>query len=251
MIQERMMPEGKHASDDLMISHHMARYDWAIESKKITGKKILDLGCGEGYGTNMLRQAGYDTSGMDISPDVVAAAKQKYGGDFFQGDIRQIPQPAATYDSIVCFEVIEHIELDPRAFSEMFRILKPGGTLIISTPNVEVHHQAGNNPYHLHEFSKGEMEACLRGGGFTRSECFGQLSSHKLVTDFYDSHWLRTYLRVKSTFGMSSLRAPKSVVRIAEKFVTGTTSENLREQKIWAFVEGRQDADTFVFVGHK
>lgn len=114
---------------------------WGVIStlKKLMLKKesarILEIGSGLGYLTYALNKEGYHTVGIDISPEAVAQAKQRYGDFFNVKNLFNLANETERYDCIVMMDVIEHVE-NPVDFVEAaIAILKPGGNLLITTPN--------------------------------------------------------------------------------------------------------------------
>jgi SAM-dependent methyltransferase len=98
------------------------------------GGKILDVGCGDGGGIAFLNSLGWRASGVEVDPRAVLAAQAK-GLDVVAGDIASAGFADESFDAVTSSHVIEHLH-DPRAFfAESFRILKPGGTLVATTPN--------------------------------------------------------------------------------------------------------------------
>lgn len=155
---ERMVPEG---ADYMTFWEHVHRYQFA--ARFVDNKRVLDIACGEGYGTAALAKAGaVRVIGMDISEEACEHARRKYGVDCFAGNAENIPLADESIDLIVSFETIEHLE-GPMAFlDECVRVLAPGGTLIISTPNKEVNSEAGHyNQFHNFEVSEEEFKAML------------------------------------------------------------------------------------------
>src|SRR5262249_51531621 len=119
-------------SDDAIYS----AIERALDSRNPSGD-LLDFGCGTGHLTVRLHQAGKyrSVTGADLFPraaSVPAAVK------WIQGDLNDtLPVPAGSFDIVVAAEVIEHLE-NPRAMCrEIFRVLRPGGTAVVSTPNNE------------------------------------------------------------------------------------------------------------------
>lgn len=107
-----------------------------IESRVARGSKILDVGCGTGHLAGELMRRGYQAWGVDLSEGMVRFAQEHYGADRFQvGDIERIPFPDNTFDGIVCLGVVEYLSRDEEALREMWRVLKPGGVAVITTPN--------------------------------------------------------------------------------------------------------------------
>lgn len=135
---------------------HLQRYAFATD--RIAGRRILDLACGPGYGSYVLAQAaGREVVGVDISPEAIAYGKQHYrrpGLELAIGDALTWTPPDGLFDTVVCFETIEHLA-DPRAFvAHLTRLLSPSGRLIISAPNTLQHLRAPEpipNPFHLNE----------------------------------------------------------------------------------------------------
>jgi SAM-dependent methyltransferase len=156
---ERMVPE---RASGRTFWEHLARYRFAKDF--VPGKRVLDIACGEGYGAAALARAGAKSVvGIDVSPEVCAHARSKYGLDARPGDARAIPLPDRSIDVVVSFETIEHVA-DPAAFlGECARVLVPEGVLIVSTPNRPVYsgldHQ---NPFHRVEFDEREFTGLLR-----------------------------------------------------------------------------------------
>jgi len=108
-----------------------------VEARVPPGRKILDIGCGTGHLAGELMKRGYEAWGVDLSDAMVEYAREHYNPDRFRvGDIEHIPFPDNTFDGVVCLGVMEYLEKDEPAVREMWRVLKPGGRAVITTPNI-------------------------------------------------------------------------------------------------------------------
>jgi len=137
------------------LARHRAAYRLA-ESHVGRGLTI-DLGCGTGYGAAELSGRGSQVVGMDrVAP---APRARRSRARFVQGDLQRLPFAVGTADTIVSFQVIEHLSEPSVYLAEITRVLKPDGVLLLSTPNLL--QSDGENPYHLHEYEAAELEAVL------------------------------------------------------------------------------------------
>ena len=156
---ERVIPG--QVNDDLW-SEHVARY--AFARRYAQGKRVLDAGCGTGYGSAELAQSAAEVTGVDIAADAIEYASANYPiADlrFIESSCTAVPCPAESFDLVVAFEVIEHLT-DYRVFlDECARVLTRQGLLIVSSPNkryyAETRSATGPNPFHEHEFEAGEF----------------------------------------------------------------------------------------------
>jgi 2-polyprenyl-3-methyl-5-hydroxy-6-metoxy-1,4-benzoquinol methylase len=108
----------------------------ALADTRLKQPRILDFGCGAGWLTNILSMFGPAT-GVELSPAAIETARQRYPhATFFAGD-GQAWQSSDTFDVIVAQEVLEHFESHDEFFDTVARLLRPGGILILTTPNAE------------------------------------------------------------------------------------------------------------------
>jgi len=166
---ERFDPE---TMGGLIKADHEARYRWAAQA--VAGRRVLDAGCGVGYGTRILAEAGAThVVGIDRSHEAIAAARTRLGSgaDLVVGDLHDLPYDAGSFDAVVCFEAIEHVEDPERALDEFKRVLRADGILVLSTPN-RANYLRGN-PYHVHEYLPEELEETLR-RRFRNADLFAQ-----------------------------------------------------------------------------
>jgi 2-polyprenyl-3-methyl-5-hydroxy-6-metoxy-1,4-benzoquinol methylase len=157
-IPERFIPD--QMGEGLVAAEHLGRYWWAAQFAE--GRRVLDAGCGIGYGSNMLAQAGAtEVTGVDIAESVIEAARPGAapGVTLQAGDVAALDFPAESFDLVVCFEVIEHVEDTDGVLDELARVLAPGGLLLISSPNRERY--VPGNPHHRYEFTPEELRATL------------------------------------------------------------------------------------------
>ncbi|HEV2723386.1 MAG TPA: methyltransferase domain-containing protein, partial [Thermoleophilaceae bacterium] len=141
---------------------HHARYRAA--ATLVGGRAVLDAGCGVGWGSLLLAEADPDSLvAVDISPVAIEAARERAGAaavDFKVGDLEDLPLDDDSVDVVVCYEAIEHVYRPAVALDELRRVLRPGGILLISSPNRGVY--PAGNPFHFHEFTTEELESELR-----------------------------------------------------------------------------------------
>jgi SAM-dependent methyltransferase len=151
-----------------LLNEHFARYAFAVRLSR--GKRVLDAGCGAGYGSAELAGVAGRVTAMDIAPEAIAFARAHYAAPnltFEQASCTALPYADAAFDLVVAFEVIEHLE-DWRGFlREARRVLANSGQLIVSTPNrlyyTESRGVEGANPFHVHEFDFEEFHRELKG----------------------------------------------------------------------------------------
>ena len=145
---------------------HWHRYIYATQF--VRDKVILDVACGEGYGSCLLAQSARQVIGVDISRETIDHAANKYvlpNLRFEVGSLASTGVKDSDVDGVVCFESIEHIgEEDQEAFlREVKRVLRPDGFLLISTPNKLLYSDAPNyrNEFHVREFHVNEFRSFL------------------------------------------------------------------------------------------
>ncbi|MCK4873045.1 MAG: methyltransferase domain-containing protein [Phycisphaerales bacterium] len=140
---------------------HLRRYELA--AKLARGRRIFDIACGTGYGGPILVDQGGAAAvlGFDMDARTVRYAEQRFGRagviEFTQADAADTGLPDASADLIVSFETIEHIADADGLAAEFRRLLKPGGKLVLTTPN-----QWKFTDHHVHSFSKESLAHVLR-----------------------------------------------------------------------------------------
>jgi len=165
-LGERLVPD-KMASDPasrkiVEINFH----HYKIAGRYVRGKRVLDIACGVGYGSQILHLAGASrVVGVDVCPDTIQYAQQHYsasGIDFVCSDAEHFEYPEP-FDVVVSFETLEHLRYPEKFLERIRRSLAPKGEFLLSVPLGETRHF---DPYHLHKYTQGEIFALLEKAGF-------------------------------------------------------------------------------------
>jgi 2-polyprenyl-3-methyl-5-hydroxy-6-metoxy-1,4-benzoquinol methylase len=178
---ERTLPDVP--AENYWFQRHLAVYEWI--AKRVGGMRVLDMACGEGYGSNVLAQTGRSVIGVDANPEAHEHARLRYrrpGLQFERGMVEIFGEPGQ-HDAVVFLQTIEHVE-DPQAVLRHFRsLLAPGGVAYVSTPNVLTLAPPGEtksgNPWHIREYRAEEFEQLCR-SVFGRVEVLGVFHARKL-----------------------------------------------------------------------
>lgn len=181
---ERIYPRAfNEASPD-----HSERYHLALKYIK-EGDKVLDAATGVGYGANYLAVNSRSSMviGIDINEHAIEWGKKYFSSPkniFIKADLLSnfsVDLPLQQFDVVTCFETIEHLKDDFIFLEKISRLLKPGGTLIISSPNEEVipyeknpFFQNGKNPHHVRHYTPYQLKQLLQNCGFYVLEAYTQ-----------------------------------------------------------------------------
>jgi SAM-dependent methyltransferase len=144
---------------------HLHRY--LLARNLCRGKEVLDIASGEGYGSALLSQVATSVVGVDVSAEACEHAAANYQSDrlqFLQGNAHALPLVDNSVEIVVSFETIEHFNGHDRFLSEVKRVLRPGGTLILSTPDRDNYSPAEQsaNPFHVLEMTRDELGVLLK-----------------------------------------------------------------------------------------
>jgi SAM-dependent methyltransferase len=168
---ERIVPD---QTEPGIVALHVKRYEFA--APHCVGKEVLDAACGVGYGSAFLAASARRVVGVDLSESAIAYARERYAQpnvEFRVGNLLALELADASFDVVCAFEAIEHLDAPERFVAEARRVLRPDGTLILSTPHVETTDRSPANPFHAVELSTSDLAALLR-SEFGDVELFGQ-----------------------------------------------------------------------------
>jgi SAM-dependent methyltransferase len=139
---------------------HAARYVFSLPF--VENKTVLDIACGTGYGIAIVKRSAAYVTGVDIDPQAAAEAKAECNGkaSVLLGNGLGLPFADGSFDVITSFETLEHLHERATFLSELNRVLKAGGVLLLSTPNANYSQPVDGkpaNPFHIHEYTPDEL----------------------------------------------------------------------------------------------
>ena len=142
---------------------------------------VLEVGCGEGRGVELIAPKADSFTGIDKIAQVIENLKDSYPA----GDFRQMVIPPFSgladeqYNVVISFQVIEHIKKDEEYLKEIYRVLKPGGKALITTPNIKM--SLSRNPWHIREYTAQELMVLAK-KIFPKVEMLGVAGNEKVMT---------------------------------------------------------------------
>jgi SAM-dependent methyltransferase len=171
---------GERTIPDLDIENYWFRRHEVVYqrlAKHCVGRDVLEAGCGEGYGADLLAGVARRVVALDYDAAAVAHVGNRYPRvEVMQANLAQLPLPAASVDVVVNFQVIEHLWDQAQFISECARVLRPSGLLIVSTPN-RITFSPGRdtpiNPFHTRELNADELSELLIEAGFAEVSISG------------------------------------------------------------------------------
>ena len=176
---ERTLPDVP--EENYWFQRHLAVYEWIAE--RAHGRRIVDLACGEGYGSAVLGRTAASVVGVDANPEAFEHARLKYTGGTVRFERDMVETWTGDVDCVVFLQTIEHVQ-DPGAVLDRLReLVGPGGVAYVSTPNVLTLAPAGaersGNPWHVREYRPEEYrELCAR--HFAHVELLGLFHARRL-----------------------------------------------------------------------
>lgn len=234
-------------ADQPVFQEHLVRYQFALPLA--AGNLVLDAASGTGYGAALLAQAARYVLGVDIAREALVAGRRDFSRSnlrFVQMDCTRLGFASATFDLACAFEMIEHIADYCGVLRELRRVLRPGGSLVLSTPN----RRPGDpvpptNPYHVQEFSCAELQALL-GEFFPHVELYGQRGSRRVQAVRHGTP-LKRRLRPLDPLGLRHL-LPGRLYRALHRVIRAPVPEDLRPSDYTISREGLEAAEFLVAV---
>jgi SAM-dependent methyltransferase len=152
---------------------------------RCVGRDVLEAGCGEGYGADLIADDARRVVGLDYDESAVAHVRARYPRvEMRHGNLAELPLPDADVDVVVNFQVIEHLWDQGQFVADCLRVLRPSGVLLMSTPN-RITFSPGRdtpiNPFHTRELNADEMAELLTAAGFSVESMLGVFHGERLA----------------------------------------------------------------------
>jgi ubiquinone/menaquinone biosynthesis C-methylase UbiE len=234
---ERYLPECPRE----MLYEHYARYAMALNF--VAGKRVLDCACGEGYGSAILASRAASVVGVDLADQAIAHAKAQYKNpnlSFQTGNAAALTLDHSSFDVIVSFETLEHLLEQEQMLAGFKRLLKPGGVLLISSPDKANYSDATGyqNEFHLKELYRDEFVALLN-RYFAHHRLFAQaLNFQSMMWDLRTKKIAQTdlkFLALDHTIGSGMMQMPMYYVAVASD-----ASAELGGEDLYCFTDQAQ-----------
>jgi 2-polyprenyl-3-methyl-5-hydroxy-6-metoxy-1,4-benzoquinol methylase len=176
---ERTLPDVP--EENYWYRRHLVVYEWI--AGRVAGKRVVDMACGEGYGSNVLAGTAASVVGVDANPEAHEHARLRYVRSNLRFERDLVESFAEPCDAVVFLQTIEHVQ-DAGAILEHFKsMLVPGGVAYVSTPNLLTLAPPGaeksDNPWHVHEYRVAEFRELCE-AHFARVELLGLFHARKL-----------------------------------------------------------------------
>lgn len=171
------------AAENYWFRRHEAAYEWVVESfaDDLRGGWVVDAGCGEGYGADLLARSGAEVVGLELDHLAASHASERYRQSLAtcRANLDAFPVADQIASTLVSMQVIEHLWNLAGFLRESLRVLQPGALCVLSTPN-RLTFSPGlkrgdkpTNPFHVEEFDADQLVGLLRAAGFADVEMFG------------------------------------------------------------------------------
>lgn len=168
------------------------RYGMAKRCRVVTGRRsrpgrLLDVGCGKGLFLDAMRRRGWEVAGVDFTPAAVSIARERFGLDVFEGTFEQAKYPNASFDVVTLWNVIEHVPDPPATIREIGRVLRPGGLVVMATPNADAfdarlfgrYWALWEAPRHFNVFTPATLGRLFEANGF------GSVTAQSIVSTWF------------------------------------------------------------------
>ena len=220
---ERTVPGVWH--ENYWFRRHEAAYGFACD---VVRGRVIEVGCGEGYGTAMLAR-GAELLGVDYDTVAVTHAARTYPmAHFVRANLAALPVRSGSCDAVVTLQVIEHVWNHPEFVRECRRVLRPEGVLLVTTPNRLTFSpglDAPVNPFHTHEFTAAELVDLLVASGFEIDSVAGLHATSRLtgLDDTHGGSFVDAQLAADPAGWSDALRRDVESVSTADFAVLDTT----------------------------
>src|SRR6187200_1467900 len=176
---ERTLPDVP--EENYWFRRHLVVYRWI--ASRVGGRRVVDLACGEGYGSAELARTAASVVGVDANPEAFAHARLKYTGPKLSFERNMIETRTGDVDCVVFLQTIEHVQDPDAVLARLAAMIGPDGVAYVSTPNVLTLAPRGEersgNPWHVREYRPEEFAAlCAR--HFAHVEALGLFHARKL-----------------------------------------------------------------------
>jgi len=209
------------AAENPIKERQMAAYYRSLEY--VTGLRILEVGCGEGIGASLLATKAASVVALDYSKNALGVAYEQYGADNIEFTLMKVPPidfPEMSFDAVICFQIIEHLENPEGLVAEIKRILRENGFAIFATVNKA--ETLSDNPYHINEFEAGDFQNLLK-AHFAEVEMYGVFGD-----ELFARYWQQNRDRVNSFMRVDIFNLSGLLPRRLKEFLFDVASRLMR-----------------------